>query len=139
MSPTPPALNEALAASATQLLDFIRKTAENAEGFVVDQAPLFIQEYLQFNFYQDVAFGIILFLILILNILGVFKLYFWCKALKSSEIHDGHIVCSILGFCIMISLIVVCGTHCLGYTIEAIKIKVAPRVYIVDTLLNKVK
>lgn len=137
MSTTTPAFNEALAASATQLLDFIRKTAENAEGFVVEQAPLFIQEYLQYHFILSLVGFIVSLIAGIILIIFPFWLWKFTRSWTDEEAQSlvrgiGCIVPPIVGILILGAITFQNGMTC-------VKIKVAPRVYIVDTLLNKAK
>jgi hypothetical protein len=119
-------LNESGVEAITSVLEFMK----SGTNFVAEQAPLYVQELLQWGFYDNLISAIIV---------GIFSLIFliasalsFRKMIKEDEppllIIVGVFAIFSIGFFI----------DCVSNTKECIKIKVAPRVYIIESLTNKI-
>lgn len=104
-------------------IETLQKWIDTGSSFVAEQAPLFIQEYLTWEFTEATIFAVIFFL---LSIATGKSTHWWFKRDK-----DWHTAFPI----ILMFMSVFCAIATIGYTRHAIKVKVAPRV----VLMEKVK
>lgn len=114
-------MNEVLKA----LLDRLKGITD----FAVIQSNLYVQELLRYELYTSII-GIVLSIVfLLLSIYGLF--YIYTRNVSNDTCGAVYIL---PGFVLLFSLVYVCG-----FTFDLIKINVAPRVYLIDYLSNKLK
>jgi hypothetical protein len=115
----------------TSILNWVEETAKQAEGFVVEQTPLYIQELLAWNFWNSLivfSIGVALLIILAICLKKIFNsnLDFW----------DNHPEKALpLAIIAVISLFV--GPPLTISNLEWIQITVAPRVWLVEYVASK--
>ncbi len=119
----------------TEFLGWLKTAAADAGSFVAEQTPLFVKEFLTWHFY-NACLSALMTLIPVFIFLWIFvAMRKWAKNFdnnKHSELNSTD--AKILSF-IPIVLIIPCLVWWTApYVREAIKIKVAPRVYLVDWL-----
>jgi hypothetical protein len=124
----------------TEFMGWLKDAASDAASFVAGQTPLFVQEFLSWHFYRACLYSFLTLVPVILLLVVFGHFWKWSKELKPVYDMDmgpktGKIM-SLLLF-IPIGLIFCFGT--MGHAEEAIKIKVAPRVYLVDWLSETVR
>lgn len=117
-------MKEELEKKSVELLGWLEQAIKSGADFASTQTPLYIQELLQYNFTVSLIWFII-FLVLaiicaVLFILGV-----------RNPREDGRVPVGLIGFVVFIIM-----TFC---SCDWIKIKVAPRVYIMDYIEYKIK
>ena len=118
-------LEDKLAENAANLLEFVEKSS----SFVVEQAPLYVQELIPFHFFEN-AFT---FVTSVLIMLAMLIPFFWFKRVWRWADEEG-IQPAIMSFCLPILII------CIQYLTleksgkECFKAKYAPRVLIIEKL-----
>ena len=119
----------------TEFLGWLKNAAADAGSFVAEQTPLFVREFLTWHFYRACIYGFMTTLPVIL--LFILMRFFWKRTkdlpLNSKELPtptQGKLL-SMLLF-VPIGAVLYFGTA--HYAMEAVKIKIAPRVYLVDWL-----
>ena len=119
----------------TQLLEWITNTVKTTTDFTAEQVPLFVQELLTYNFYMSLA-GCIVGILMTLISIGI---------IVSGRLKDPNDVNDATQMIIRFVTLIVCGTFIIsGPTIalsntEWVKIKIAPRVFLVDYVLKNLK
>ena len=101
------------------------------KDLIIEQAPLFIQEYLRWHFFKNVFVAVICCLITIVLILFIIR---GLKYLTHCRIADeGPVIAfSIIGTIIAM----VSGIAAIGHAYNALYIYVAPRIYIAENLIE---
>jgi hypothetical protein len=127
-------LLEKLTASSAKLLEFIEKTSETTVDFAKEQVPLVIQEVLAWGFYSNLFYTLLNLVLLIVFSVLYFKLCKWMIRLMDES--DGFSTFGILLGTIPIS--VVC-MNLVSYSLLTLKICVAPRLYLIETLQTLLK
>lgn len=134
-------MNTTLEQNINDLTAWIKTTAQATQGFVTEQTPLYIKEYLNWYFWEAVfyasAFGL---LSLILLIVGGVLLKVGMNIEKNNkslkyEDSSGYFMGGILSLVfalILLTFIVGSNVH------NAIKVKVAPRVVLVESITKKI-
>lgn len=134
--------NQMLAASA-ELMNWARDSASNAENFIVEQTPLFVQEYLT---YYAIKSGIVMSVWLVLLIVMAIGYVRFIKF--TSRVQDDKnwqtedkdavgITCVITG--VVVLLVTILGLiSFFGAMDTFVKIKVAPRVFMVESLAEQI-
>lgn len=106
-----------------------------AVDFATEQAPLVVQEFLAWKS-AEAIFNIV---IVSIALFFMYKLIQWgFKAAKSCEEPDGVMGVMSLGFGIILSIVLI-TKGLVGNAEQLIKIKVAPRVYIIEWMSNQIK
>jgi len=123
------------------LVLWIKTTATATQGFVTEQTPLYIKEFLNWYFWEAIfqasIFGLF-FIILLTNGILLFK--HGTKIIKQNkslkwEDPSGFIVGGVFSIIITFALSI-------GFFVNvhnALKVKVAPRVVLVEEIANKLK
>lgn len=128
------ALSE-ISAATPEIVAWIRRTAEQAEGFVLEQAPLVVQEYIAWFFWQN-AISVFIWLAFAIPA-GVIALRFGGRSIAKLDLsvnearvdgRDALVVVSgvVLLFCLLSLVRVVPDGK------DAIKALVAPRVVLIE-------
>lgn len=115
-------MKEELLKNLVSIVDYVKQGAD----FAVSQAPLFVQEYLKYHFALHLFWGVICFIILILSI--------WLFILAVKYIKKEHDDLGILVFPLGFMIFPLVGFIVNITTI--LKIYFAPRVYLVESLLE---
>lgn len=108
----------------SQLLTFLNKGMTTAYEVGKQEIPEFIKEYLMYEFYHDLFWGIIL---ISTVILACIVMYNFRKKLD-------EFIMGLFGFIIMALLM-----NSICFIEEAVKIKVAPRVFLMEKARQLVK
>lgn len=123
----------------SEFLNWLKTATESAGDFVAKETPNFVHEFLVWNFAKACIYsGFCLFWVFII-LIAVRKLWKWAKDTYKPE--DDDIPRGGMQFITLIPLVIPMLIIMLGFTpylMEAIKIKVAPRVYLVDWLTEAV-
>lgn len=115
-------MKEELLKNLLSIIDYVKQGAD----FAVNQAPLFIQEYLKYHLALHIFWGVICFIGLILSI------WFFIFVFKDmKKCHDDP---SIL--CVPVLVILVPFIGFIINSVYLLKIYFAPRVYLVESLLE---
>lgn len=127
-------LVEKLKQSSEKLLEFIEKSSEATLDFTKEQVPLVVQEVLNWGFYSNLAYTIISLLFFITFAVITLKSY---KTLFSEKWNDAA-----PGFMLIIPLIAGLGASITPFILHGmlcIKICVAPRLYLLESLREIIK
>lgn len=118
---------------SAELLQWLSNTAQSTTDFLTTQTPLYVQELLAWSFVYYTAWCVV-------NIvLMVPFIYIIRQAVKEYQRTDSQEEQDFCVFLVFLALIItgcVFGASCYNAS-QAIKIKVAPRVYLVDYILDK--
>lgn len=111
--------------------------ANDVKSFASKEIPLYIQELLEYNFIEHITSGIISLFFLMFgvgSIMGAFYIAYVRSKKNEHTVYYGDILLfSIIPlFCIILS-----APSAYYSTLQAYKIKNAPRVYIIDYLRDK--
>ena len=110
------------------LITWLKEKIDGAEGFVLEQAPLYCQELLEYSWFYNVltlGLSIAFFLtLIIITIVSVKRRWF-----------DEKVFLFSYALCYGLLLIFVLGSIFIS-TSSLIKIKTAPRVFILDHITN---
>ncbi len=123
-------MDEEIKNKMMDLLTWAEGAAKTGSDFIVEQTPLYIQELLVYNFWTSLIWFIISFLFLIGSIYATYKSVKWMCESDNSEGFP------LLLFLLMPLVLSVCG---MADNTDWIKIKLTPRVYIVDYLREQIK
>ena len=127
-------LTQRLQESAHSILDKI----EGALSWTAEQAPLVVQEYLVWHFWSNLISSIIPLIISIASIIAVYKLsrpkgMKWAKR----ELEDNPLPI-LVWFVAFVSLIL-SSPYSVHHIEQCIKVKVAPRIIIIEKLSDIIK
>jgi hypothetical protein len=112
--------------SAGELLDWLKTSAEAGSGFLVEQAPLYAQEVVAWQFLCGVIFSVVFFAAALCFIAIAIRGFYRANA----NPRDEEAYCNVSMFLLAVSVVlVVFGSM---FTADAIKAKVAPRVVIME-------
>lgn len=133
-------MNDLLVNNLESITSWIKEVGSKGSEFVVEQAPLYVQEYIQYTFWYNVIHAGIHAIISIILFFATYKFVKYLKKLfidnAPCKIPDEVIpVIGIFSACgIVAFLIFGCFNAKSSFNsgIEAVKCKVAPRVMIVD-------
>jgi hypothetical protein len=120
----------------TQYLEELVATLKEGGQFAMEQLPLFVHEYLSWGFWESVIWGAIL-LSASSILIYMAKLFFnkYNGYEPTSYLDDGHMLYIIVsGISAIGSIFAVVGA--ITNILTAIKITVAPRVYLIENLTN---
>jgi hypothetical protein len=124
------------------LILWVKTTATATQGFLTEQTPLYIKEYVKWFFWENAVQAAIGWIgAFVLAGIAISAVKFGYKLCKSKS-DDGEI-CGVI--IIVFTVIASCGAfplltlHSTQHSLNAIKAVVAPRVVIVDELANKIK
>jgi hypothetical protein len=141
-SPSPSTnFNDALVSNFNDLSHWIRDAASQVGGFVTDQTPLFIKEYLAWNLWQGVLnLTYCLVILLILAVVGV-KVFKWCASKQKEDsdfLMDAFPIWFVGGavYAVLSVLILLCIPDNVS---QIVKTLVAPRVVLVEKIHDLVK
>jgi hypothetical protein len=123
-------MNEKLQNQLTKMLEWAERATSTGVEFVVEQTPLYIQELLVYNFW----ISLIYFLIGILILVGSMILFI--KAISAMKKNDFW-ECSPFLTCFLLPIGM--GVGLMKENTDWLKIKLAPRVYIIDYLRTELK
>lgn len=119
-----------------QYLEEFVHTLKQGGEFALEQLPIFIHEYLMWGFWESVILSILL----LLSSVCLFKIswYLGKRAYnyESSGIFDDGELPFIMGSAISGVLSVMSLLFAIPNILTAIKISVAPRVYLIENLMN---
>jgi len=118
---------------SAELLQWLSNTAQSTTDFLTIQTPLYVQELLAWSFVYYTVWCVVSILF------AVPFIYFIRQAIKEydrTNAEDEELFCVFLIFLCSVIVISALGASCYNAS-QAIKIKVAPRVYLVDHILDK--
>jgi len=110
------------------MLNWVEGALKTGSDFMVEQTPLYIQELLAYNFWISLVWFILSLVVFIGCIFGGYR----CKKCKNPD-EELFFVIMILSVPLFIS------TFGMYENTDWFKIKVAPRVYVVDYLRTELK
>jgi preprotein translocase subunit SecG len=114
----------------------IMTTLKGAGTAVAEQVPLYVKELLTYNFYENcLKAGICIFIMFLLTLA---LRYIWKEggeADKKGESTDIHWVTIV----VLVAFMVVTFFKGIGYTNQAVKIKIAPRVVVVEKIQEMIE
>lgn len=112
-----------------ELLTYLLDTTKSAEGFLVEQAPMYVQELLTYSLINSyVSIGISVLLFFLMASLG---LLVWKKRECIEDWPFGLVIIGIISLGPWVPIIF--------ETMNVIKIKTAPRVFILEHVQGKLK
>lgn len=124
----------------TKVIEWVEITAQKVESFTVEQLPLFIQEYLQWKFLENLfdigAWVAFVILFAVIPSYWIIKLWKYSIDLVKKEDNPFIMVPALLTAVIVIPLII---NTPLREAKDCVKIKVAPKVYLLDQAASLVK
>ena len=132
-------IENALVANIGELSAWIKTAANNTGNFLSEQTPLYVQEYVNWYFYSNlawIAFGTVM--PLILGIIFLISLNKSSKYVWTDEFHISVPVTAVSG----IVFVLFCMNFLIGTTNNiqnCIKAKIAPRVLVVDHIKSLIK
>ena len=110
-----------LTSNIADLMNWVKLAATAVSQFAQEQTPLYIQELLRFNFVDTVIFAIVF------GVVAGLLVHFWKQVWNVLEDRGlDHLMI----FYALVLFVITCMS--LGNAEQALKIKLAPRVYIVD-------
>ena len=111
------------------MLNWAEGALKTGSDFVVEQTPLYIQELLIYNFWASLTWFVISFICFIITIYATYRLVsYFVKTDKDA-----------LPFTMFLVLPILLSIMAMEKNTDWFKIKVAPRVYIVDYLRTELK
>ena len=125
-------LIEKLSESTEQLIDFIEKTGETTVDFAKEQVPLVIQEVLNWGFYSNIIYGSINLIVALVCV--YFVVWIWKKEYKGEDTHP-----FIMFVFVPVFISIPTFLHGIYFMITALKISVAPRLYLIEQLHTLIK
>lgn len=124
---------------AGEALNWLKHSAESAGDFIAEQAPLFIHEFLNWHFARAVVHLIVWSLVACILAIYAIRARRNCCRLEWNE-NDGRTFWwAITGAITMIASFIICVSPIVNNVEDIVKIKVAPRVYLVDWLAKEIK
>jgi len=127
-------MNTNLTEKLTVLVDYATDLAKTGADFTKEQAPLVVNEFLTWSFFHSCFMaGFYLGICLI----AWFILYrFFGKAVNNSKHTDGF---SLPAWCFILMFTVFPVLGCVSNILESVKIKVAPRIYMIEWVSDQIK
>jgi uncharacterized integral membrane protein len=110
-----------------------------AVDFAQEQAPIVVQEFLKWKFCEALFYSIGSIIILILIGIVAYRSY---KCVKSSSFYSSDIAPTLSIFALVGTVVagpIIMATVTVPRTLEAIKIQVAPRVYMIEYGIDTLK
>jgi len=127
-------MNAEIENKTTEILSFLLETLKDTKSFALEQTPLFIQELLNYKFYMSLtqfSLGVLsLFVGIGMLILFLNKMEQWERERKLGRFVVSFVL-AILGISI--------GIAAPLNNLDWIKIKIAPRVYLMDYIKGNIK
>jgi hypothetical protein len=118
-------MNEQLQKNLTQLTDFLAKSTGQVYDFSKQEVPLFIQEYLAWYYYENLFYAMMWLLTCIVLSVIAYK--------SSKHLKLEGVVGEANALSAMFALIIlVCFSISMKYTLDCVKVKVAPRVILMN-------
>lgn len=120
-------MTDEMKAQLAQLLAFLNDSIKGGKEFVAEQAPQFVKEMLAWYFWESVIWIIIGVVVAIISYIAKRKII---ESLDTKMYNYGESVTminAIYAVVMAIAFIVICSN-----VMEAVKVKVAPRVVLVD-------
>lgn len=119
-------MKEEIIKNLSGIIEYVKQGAD----FVKEQAPLYIQEMINYGIWTSVFEVIVFSICTILSVYGLLKFIKWLK--KEEECYEDHIVEFVVAG-VIIFLFALLVFNCVE---ELIKAVAAPRVYVVEKLLS---
>lgn len=129
-----PETKQILESKMLETLQWVEQSIKTTSDFASEQVPLYIQELLVYNFWMSLA-GFIIGIIFIIAIIPTAKVF--TKESKKGILEQDSI--KLFGSSIGSFLFLAVGMVLTIENTDWIKIKLAPRVYIVDYLRSEIK
>lgn len=127
---------ETISKNLDKFSEFISSAGNTTYDFASKEVPLFIQEYLLYNFWKSllICISAVLIDILIMSVIGFFALKIWKYGKAEDETTEPHIVIPLV-LCSVIMFLMLLMTHWdIVANSQWLQIKLAPRVYMVQEL-----
>jgi len=133
MSIETPSIPDDLKQRLVDSLDKVAEWVKQAEAFTVEQAPLVVQDILSWGWYGSIVPCVGLFLISL--VMGIAAAIFFFFGLKADEKQDGDTAtfCAISVVFLVVFMWLPFGLAC-EHGMKALKVKEAPRVYILEQI-----
>ena len=126
---TPNKLEDTLESNGLELLNWVKITVQETTSFAKTQTPLYVNEYLEWFFVKNVITFVSILFFLILSILVV---YYSRPNVDFDNFTPFKIVIFIIGVIFLIISSMATVTEAADAFSNAVKVKVAPRVVLVD-------
>ena len=131
---TEPKLEPELSSRLESILLWIEETAKTTEAFVIEQTPIYIQELLAWNFWHS-------FLFFSIGVGMLIALGFCIKKITTSggEFWEDENVPVAVPVVLGTIICLIVGPILTFNNIDWLKIKIAPRVWLVEYVADKIK
>lgn len=129
-----------LTSDYAQLSQWIKDTAANTGSFLNEQTPLFIQEYLAWEFWGSLIQAILSLIALIATIYSGRKLFLWAQKRLEEDYTDvpaqfGYV----FGGMTLLGIMAICLVNFYTNSVSAAKVAIAPRVVITEKIGSLLK
>ena len=127
-------INNKIKESAVELLDFVN----NSKDFVVEQAPLYVQELVHYHYIENLTSLVLNSILLLVSVLvsSILSYKVWKRGSDWDEYWEAHVLVYV-GAISLVVVIISCITIPSSFK-ECYKAKETPRVLIVEKL-NKLR
>ena len=140
MNTTNNTVNDVLVNNINDLTGWIKQSAESVGTFAAQQTPLYVNEYISWCFYEA----------LLLALWGIFLILLCIPLVKAFKLGDkwnkqNEYGCGCGGPIMALSVVAMIAAAGIGFIMfasgveDAVKVKVAPRVVLVDKVLDITK
>jgi hypothetical protein len=136
-------MNEELQKNTSELIEWLKTSLESSQQFVIEQAPIYVQELLWIHFWSNLVYGSIWLVTLLFSVIltlsgirnGKKTKWDWGNEDTAPEFFIKIIIGgAVFVFTIFGSFLTQTGVN---YFLEAAKAKMTPRVVIVEHIQNK--
>jgi hypothetical protein len=131
----------------TKVFNWITEVSAKIGDWTSQQLPPFINEYLQWKFFENsihCALGLLGILLFLIGSIVCYKISWWAYPKSDNWDHEGYSAATVFGCIFSVCLGVtsfitlICGNY-IDYGIEAAKIKMAPKVYLMEQASKFIK
>ena len=126
-------LKDALQDKTLNIINWLEGAIKTSTDFASEQIPLFIQELLHYNFVMSLSWFILGIVGVITMVIGAILLIKWAN--KNFHVRDDACYFGL----IFLSLGFVCSSLMVFNNLDWIKIKLAPRVYLMEYVKENLK
>lgn len=108
-----------------QIANKVLQYLESAELFAKTEIPIYVNEFLTYYFFENLIYAVLLFILSLLIVFGIYKFY-------KHEFEDEEEGAKVIFAIVFLLFALIPFGFSVGKTTKCIKIKVAPRVFLVD-------
>jgi hypothetical protein len=131
----PPQLRDDVRERVARYMDAIEATASDAGEFVTEQMPLVAQEYLQWCWFAAIIKATAMAAVVVVAVIGCILV--WVRTRNSYKRDDKELRTLSLTVTAFVGLFF--GGLAVTYTLDAVKVSVAPRVVLLEKVSELVK